>query len=157
MIYQTLTRTTIISLWFTILLSLLACGRKQKNIFTFADEGVPQINKLSLPVIRGVNITKTTQANTITWLTPDLTKPFVNQSIPNKKFSDFFVGYNIYRLVRNNIIPKNPLNKKPLTTTTYTDKKIKHTKRSFYLIKTVFVINKQTIEGPASAIAGTPS
>ena len=144
-------------LLFTLVILFSACGRKQKNIFSFADQNIPQINRLGLPVVRGVSATHTGHTNMINWLTPQLATPFTAQQLSNKNFSDFFIGYNVYRLVRNNIIPKMPLNKNPLKTTFYIDKKIKHHKRYFYLIKTVFVINKQTLEGPASAITGTSS
>ena len=133
---------------------LTSCGRKQKNIFSFSHDNIPIVNKLSLPVVRGVTIQKTKAGNLINWLTPDLSKiPQEKSLLFNKNLAHCFTGFNIYRLVRNNIIPKHPINNKPITTTNYLDKKASHQKQTLYLVKIVFSINQQLIEGPASAIA----
>lgn len=142
----------IFALCLIILLGIFlpTCGRKQKNIFSFSQEDVPVINKLSLPVVRGITIQKTKDGALITWLAPNLSHM---QQETNKSLSDLFIGFNIYRLVRNNIIQKHPINKKPVTKTEYLDKKVFNKKQNLYLVKIVFSINQQTIEGPASAIA----
>jgi hypothetical protein len=62
-------------------------------------------------------------------------------------------GYNVYRLVKGYFVPKEPLNKKPLTQTTYDDiPKKKNGIKHSYLVRAVFVVGDQVIEGPASQI-----
>lgn len=146
----------ILALFLMILLGicLATCGRKRKNIFSFSNDNMPVVNKLSLPVVRGITLQKANNGYLINWLMPDLSQVLQEKSLLFKKnLASCFIGFNIYRLVRNNIIPKHPINKKPITTTEYLDKKAPQKKQTLYLVKIVFSINQQIIEGPASAIA----
>lgn len=134
-----------------VLLSMCSCGRKQKNIFSFGDQDLPRINKLVLPAVRGVTAEKKQNGTLVTWFALDLpTTP-----VPTTPYlcAKYFAGYNVYRLVRTNIIPKHPCNKKPLKVTTFFDKKIpKNITHVYYLVRAVFVYNKASTEGPTSLI-----
>jgi hypothetical protein len=136
---------------FLILLSICSCGRKQKNIFSFTDQDLPRANKLAFPAVKGIKVYKKHPGAIVTWFaldlptTPSPTSPFFCQKN--------FVGYNVYRLVRINIIPKHPLNRHPLKTTEFFDKKLpRNNKPAYYLVRAVFIYNNAPIEGPSSLI-----
>jgi PBP1b-binding outer membrane lipoprotein LpoB len=131
-----------------------SCGRKQKNIFSFAPEPDVKINKLDLPAVRGLSITKTKDGMLLSWL--DL---FSRKSSPEiNSLQKNFVGYDVFKLTKKMFIPRTPLNKAPLTTTQFLDRSNAHTKKSgvksFYLIQSVFKFDNQIIKGPSSQVVG---
>lgn len=75
-----------------------------------------------------------------------------------KSLQENFVGYDVFKLTKQNFIPKHPLNKNPLTETQFWDKNKKSTRKtktkSFYLIQPVFKFDNQLIKGPSSQIVG---
>lgn len=131
---------------FIILLFLISsCGRKQKNIFSFEPEVKNKVSKLDLPAVRGLTITKSNQANLLSWLDLAFTKT-------NQNFQKHFIGYDVFRLTSLNFIPKHPLNKTPLTETHFLDKPKNRAQKSYYLIQPIFKFDKQIIKGPSSQI-----
>ena len=73
----------------------------------------------------------------------------------NKEQEKNFLGYNIYKLVHSLIVPKKPLNKFYIKETTFLDKNIRIEKGKScdcYLVRAVFKINDQIIEGPSSQV-----
>lgn len=124
-----------------ILFTFCSCGRKIRNIYSFDEQENRRINKLSLPIVQGVAAKKTPHGNLISWFAID---------VPQDKN---FAGYNVYHLVRTNIIPKHSCNKNPLQTTTFLDSKKHHTKKpGYYLVRAAFTHNDSIIEGPISHI-----
>ncbi|MFC1894655.1 hypothetical protein ACFLYH_01765 [Candidatus Dependentiae bacterium] len=146
------------SLIFLFLLNFffIGCGRKQKNIFSFPEKNTePQVNKLSLPCVRGVCTKKLKNGMKISW------NPIKNDN--SLKISDInitkkFIGYDIYKLVNCCFVPKKSLNNFPIKKTEFVDHEIlceKNTIKtlcSCYLIKAVFRINGKIISGPVSKI-----
>jgi len=133
-------------------ITLCSCGRKQKNIFSFENQEFHRVNKLTLPSVHGVTAKKTPQGNLITWFALQLP---TSSSNPATKYlcSQYFTGYNVYRLVRTNIIPKQPCNKRPLKNTNFLDsKKVKINKPIYYLVRAVFTYNNAIVESPTSHI-----
>lgn len=121
---------------------LSCCGRKQKNIFQFSDESISSTAKLSLPIIKGLAAHTTINGYSISWF-----------EVKIDNAATQLIGYNVYRLVRTNIIPKHPLNNKPLKEPLFLDtKKIDSNKPAYYLVRGVFCAHKKIIEGPASNI-----
>jgi len=111
-----------------------SCGRKQKNIFNFNEIKNVKINKLSLPAIKGIGCRRTGNYIIITW------HPVTHKSL---------VGYNIYYVPQGLVVKKKPLNKKAIKTNAFSHKVKNH---SYYLVRGVFTLHTQTVEGPASQI-----
>ena len=135
------------------LLLFSGCGKKQKNIFNFSEKKpINKVNKFDLGFIKGIQIKKTDLGNLITWNILDKEK---------KEFKKYFLGYNIYRLVRSSLVPKNPLNKKPIIQTMFLDKEILFLssdlkqKRYCYVLRSVFQIEEKNYLGAISQIICT--
>lgn len=132
---------------YAFLLLFSGCGRKQRNIFHFPENEPIVFNKLDFPVVKQVKVTQTTQGNKISW---QAIKP---QQFKVKECPCSVQGYNVYRLVRTSIIPKQPLNKKIIEKTMWLDTTMpKNTKQAFYLVRALFMVNDRIIEGPISLI-----
>ncbi len=135
------------------LLLFSGCGKKQKNIFNFSEKKtINKVNKFDLGFIKGIQIKKTDLGNLITWNILDKEK---------KEFKKYFLGYNIYRLVRSSLVPKNSLNKKPIIQTMFLDKEILFLssdlkqKRYCYVLRSVFQIEEKNYLGAISQIICT--
>ncbi len=130
------------------------CGRKQKNIFSFEPEPKIKVKKLDLPAVRGLNITPKDGFPELTWF--DLFNQ--KNSTQINSLQKNFVGYDVFKLTKQNFIPKHPLNKNPLTETQFLDKSKKPARKnpskSFYLVQPVFKFDNQIIKGPSSQIVG---
>lgn len=135
-----------------LVLFFSGCGKKQKNIFDFTQKKPnSKINKFELGFIKGIEVKKNDSGNLISW----------NKFKTQKKYINNFKGYNVYRLVRSSIIPKKPLNKKPLNNLNYLDKEIFSISNDFtqknycYAVKPVFIIENKFFFGITSQIACT--
>ena len=118
----------------TLLLS--SCGKKRRNFFSYTEtENQNKFNKLTLPVVKGVYL----DANKISWLP-------ITASNKVK-----LLGYSIYRFMPGKFIAKNPLNKKPLKQTYFTDYS-SNKKEVCYIIRGIFEVNGIILEGPSSKI-----
>ncbi len=138
-------------LMFFGLLTLCSCGRKQKNLFSFGEQEAPRINKLALPAVKGVTAEKKQNGALISWFALDL--PQTGAIETPYLCSKYFAGYNVYRLVRTNIIPKHPRNKQPIKATEFFDKKLPQKKTAtHYLVRALFIYKNISIEGPTSHI-----
>jgi hypothetical protein len=124
------------------------CGRKQKSFLIFPDEVPVKINKLDLPAVKGVVVQKVDAGLHVSWL------PLFSNKTPIhiKKIESNFVGYDVFRLAKANIIPKRPLNPKPITENYFIDPKIKSKYQVYYTIQPVFKFDKQVLHGPSSQI-----
>lgn len=143
----------IFRLYFFVFLCCLlcSCGRKTKNIFVFDNPNELHINKLALPAVQGVSAHKDPGGTLISWFALPL--PLVPSPTTPYLCSSCFVGYNVYRLVRTNIIPKHPRNRSPIQTTTFLDlHRPSNKKQNLYLVKAVFMHKGSPIEGPISQI-----
>lgn len=128
-----------------------ACGRKQKNIFSFDNQETQKISKLDLPAVKGVKAKRHPLGAVITWFDLNLSAT-ANPQAPYLCCKNL-AGYNVYRLARTNIIPRHPCNKRPLKITTFVDKKLPQGKRNiYYLVRAVFSYNQTEIEGPTSLV-----
>ena len=121
-----------------LLLLITSCGRKNNNFFVFSKKDTSKkINKLTLPVIRRLKASAKDKTVMLSW-----------KKVKHKNL----VGYNVYRFVHTAFIPREPINKEPITQEKFIDN-IKKTKSKIcYLIRAVFLIQNKTIEGPASRI-----
>jgi len=126
------------------------CGSKQRNIFAFPEKAALTLHKLDFPVVKNVQVEKTSAGNKISW------RPVDSQPVIQDGHTSTFVGYNVYRLARATIIPKKPINKKPIITTSLIDviktRKNQPVQPAWYLVRALFTINNQSIEGPISRI-----
>ncbi len=141
----------IIGLLLMLTIGICGCGRKQRNIFSFDGKELPRVNKLALPAVSGVSACKKEHGALVSWFALNL--PTTADPATPYFCSKYFAGYNVYRLVRTNIIPKHPRNKNPLTTTEFFDKKMpRKNKTHYYLVRAVFIYNDTSTEGPTSLI-----
>ena len=125
------------------------CGRKKKDIFSFpAYTKNIKVNKLELPAPQEISIVKTNNANVISWSKIDNQKGMFLQ----KNHSIKILGYNVYRFLKNRFIPRNPINKKPVAENSLTDFYANKKHHFCYLVRAVFSVDKQILEGPASQI-----
>src|SRR3990172_8045392 len=85
-------------------LFLSACGRKQRDIFSFKEKEVVKIKALDFPAVHGISVMSVDHGNKILWC-------HINQEDLSDDQS--FIGYNIYRLTNHGFIPKKPLNQIP--------------------------------------------
>jgi hypothetical protein len=117
------------------------CGRKQKNIFSFEDTNKKNINILTLPCVKGLTVKKTSTGQKISWK-------------PLQKTKNILTGYNIYRFTNKYIIPKKPIYKSPKNKNSFIDSEVSNnlSRKIFYIVKPVFLINNKQLEGPASII-----
>ena len=135
------------------LLLLSGCGRKQKNIFVFAEKKtIHRVDKFDLGFIKGIQVKKTDQGSLITWNSLESEK---------SEYKKDFIGYNIYRLVRSSLVPKKSLNKKPIIQTSYLDKEVLllssdlKQKSYCYVLRPVFLIEEIIYLGVISQVACT--
>ena len=141
-----------IKCFFRIILLLLffsGCGKKQKNVFDFTKKKVvAKVFKFELGFVKGVQVKKTDQGNLITWNVLDV----------SPKYEKYFVGYNVYRLVRSSIIPKKSLNNKPIIKNELLDGEVLSLSDEFklksycYVVRPVFLIDEKIIFGAISQI-----
>lgn len=122
-----------------VILLFSSCGRKNAHFFVFEKaKKTEKINKLSLPMPRNFKAVFKKNRTELTW-----TKPQENN----------LIGYNIYRFIETGFIRRKPINKKPITKESYIDLAPPHP--ACYLVRGIFHINNQSIEGPSSIIAKT--
>ena len=148
------------------LLFLTHCGRKNNNFLNFdAAKHEPKINKLTLPSVKGVRITQTTNEQiSLAWKEIEFVEN--TDDTPPKQF----LGYNVYRFARSAFIPKKPLRKKGLCCTTtktffhdttyldvFEDQGMREpeTQPICYAVRPVFKVNSKIIEGTTSKIVCT--
>ncbi len=136
---------TIAIIW---LLFLVHCGRKQRGVFVFPQHDKIRINKLTLPSIHGLIVQQGKDSVIVSWQPIDVAAiKETKAGLPQLN------GYNVYRLVKGYFVPKEPINKKPIQQTTFIDSsKQKHDIRHSYVIRAVFAVGDQIIEGPASQV-----
>ena len=117
----------------------IGCGKKPKNILSFDtnDKRHKKSKRIFHPTVKNATITSTNLGIELSW------KPIEHEQLE---------GYNVYRFSHTKFIPKNPLNKTPLTTTTFIDSKPSKTYTPHYVIRAVFKKEKMTLEGPTSQI-----
>ena len=133
-----------------LLLVCVSCGRKQRTIFHFAVTPPVKINKLELPIARGLQAVHHNHAIKLTW------HPITLDQFPQTSPGLKLIGYNIYRLTQRHLVPKKAINKFPITTNSYIDTKKKNRNRSYcYLVRGIFKINEHQILGPVSHIICT--
>ena len=141
----------LLGITFVLIICTCGCGRKQKNIFFCEEQSIPRANKLILPTVRGVVVQPKADGCLISWQKPTI--PSIPKLSTPYLCSQCFVGYNVYRLVRTNIIPKNSCNAKPIQIRKFFDQKPPCKNRSTdYLVRTVFLYDNLFIEGPNSLI-----
>jgi hypothetical protein len=143
---HTITRITGLLL---IVIFFAHCGRKQRNVFNFPVKETAKINRLSLPAIRGLKVFKDKGGNTqLTWLAiNDADLLLTNGKKPR------LVGYHVYRLVKGHFVPKQPITPQPLEKPEYIDPLTrKNKKHRCYMIRGIFKIEGQIIQGPASQV-----
>lgn len=134
-----------------LLIFLCGCGKKQKNIFNFSKKPKNQkINKFRFGFIKGIDVKKTgSKGNLITW---------EKLKIP-EAYNDSFIGYNVYRLNKFLLIPKKPINNKPILKTSILDKEVLFLSPDSmqdyycYIIYPIFLINNKINYGAASQVA----
>jgi hypothetical protein len=111
-----------------------SCGRKNNNFLDFSKKEKKQkFNRLTLPAVQNITVKRENNIVTVQW-----------KKIPN-------ATYDIYRFIRTAFIPKNPLNKRPLTKTYYVDNSNPPVD-TCYLVRPIFYINGKKIAGPSSKI-----
>lgn len=125
------------------LVLLTNCGRRQRTIFLFPPEKAVHLSTLQFPSPKIITINQDTLGATIEWL--EVSEHLFIKNIPAQ-----LVGYNIYRLTHNGFIPKSPLNTDPITTTSYLD--TNKTSCNRYIVRAIFIVNDQMLEGPTSNI-----
>lgn len=135
-------KTGKIFILFFVCLSLVmqvGCGRKPKNILAFGttDRQQKKTKYIFYPTIKNIELTPTNIGINLSW------KPIEHEHLE---------GYNVYRFSRTTFIPKNPLNKTPMTTTTFTDSHPPKTYVAHYVIRAVFKKENKHVEGPTSQI-----
>jgi hypothetical protein len=126
-----------------------SCGKKQKNIFIF-DEKPPQkkIKSHTLLAPTAIKAEKNKDEIKISWY------PLEKKSSYEEKMGKI-IGYNVYKFSEKQPIPRSPVNKEPIKTTFYLDRTKKHllyNLSSYYMIRGIFFIDTQIIEGPGSQI-----
>jgi hypothetical protein len=123
----------------SVLCVLAACGRKQRNIFIFDDTQSFSINKLALGVPRIIEVKSVEDGNLIRWMAPVVTDDRIS-----------LVGYNVYRLTPQGLIPKKPLHTHPCSALVFIDKN--GSKSNLYVVRAVFSAPSFSKEGPVSNV-----
>lgn len=120
---------------FLIIFLLPQCGKKRRNFFEYKKPNKQgKINHLAFPAVKGAVIHTINGYSQVKW-TP----------IKNAK------GYFIYKFQKGKFIRKKPINKKLLKQAFFIDKK-HHKHDMCYIIRGVFQVQNQLIEGPSSKI-----
>ncbi len=133
-----------------LLLFLTSCGRKQRTIFQFSEKKPIKISKLSLPAVRGLQVTSTNKGNHLTWYPLDLS---MVQHHP--RYDLTFLGYHVYRSAHGYFIPKKPLTKHPIKETCFVDTSSRARRGKYaYLVRGVFAGENVQVQGPASQLIG---
>lgn len=120
------------------------CGRKQRGVYNFPEKQSVKINKLTLPSVKGLTATAQQKRVTLVW------RPLEVSSDTTK-----LLGYHIYRLAQGRFIPKQPITKNPVTTTTFVDKRARKSAKDdivCYVVRGVFEIDGQVIQGLTSQV-----
>lgn len=122
------------------------CGRKQRTLFQFPESDSVKINKLMLPIPRGLEVTAQDKGTLITW----------HEVIPPQQpIQSTLIGYNVYRFVKGRFVSKSPITKRPVAANQFLDARCKKNRNNYsYMVRAVFSIDKQIIQGPASHITG---
>lgn len=130
------------------LLVCAACGRKQRTLFQFPVQEPVRISKLALPAVRGLRVNNSATGAVIDWEPVDTHKlPVVEGQKPE------LIGYHVYRLTKGRFLPKQPITKNPIVTTSYVDRRAKRQALpSCYAVRALFIFNNQTTQGPLSNI-----
>ncbi len=145
-------------MFFVVILLAPGCGRKQKDIFHFPEKKiVVKVNKLSLPAVRGVTVTKTVEGNRISWRTVLGAEKFLVAKASINEAERELVGYDVYRLVKASIVPKKPLNKFVIQQTEFLDTQILEEDfieppPYYYIVRAIFKVSDQIVQGPASQV-----
>lgn len=129
---------------------MAGCGRKQRGVFDFPKgENQPKIPKLAFPAVQNVQARCDNKTVVIQWEPLDVASVEKNLKTPSQ-----FAGYHVYRLARGYFVPKKPITPQPIKETSFVDTKITAKKGILpsYLIRGVFTVNNQYIQGPASKI-----
>lgn len=127
-----------------------SCGRKQRTIFQFNQTESVRINRLVLPVVQEVEAQQTSNGTVISWKA--IQEPVVYKR-GKITFPATLVGYSVFKLSKKRFIPKQPLNKTPLTQALFVDTSTrKKTHAHSYVIRPIFTIQNQTIIGISSNI-----
>ena len=126
------------------------CGRKQRTLFYFPDKEAVKVNKLDFPAVRGLEAKHSPKGVQLTWQPVQLPKTYDKTSLPVE-----LVGYHVYRLSRGKFVPKSPITKRPVMTTTYCHKQKgkKLLQQQSYIVRSVIKVGDQEIHGLASQIA----
>jgi hypothetical protein len=122
---------------------VVGCGRKQRGVYSFPEKQSIKINKLTLPSVKGLTATTQQKRVTLVW------KPLEVQAGVR------LVGYHVYRLAQGRFIPKQPITKKPVTSTTHVDKRARKSAKDgvvCYVVRGVFEIDGQVIQGLTSQV-----
>lgn len=129
-------------LLFVAVFLISACGRKRKDLFLF------EKSSLKPQFIRRLDTVKQVTAQVeddgsilLRWVRP----------VIQENESETFVGYNVYRLRSWGIIPRQPLNKKPLKDEFFKDNHVLKNEKC-YAISMIFTQKKISYEGPVSRI-----
>lgn len=128
-----------------LLFFISSCGRKSKDVFSFAKQKVSQHKKsLELSAVRNVKVTYSEGNILVSW----------DQLDHKKAASMKFIGYYVYRLRRWGVIPKSPLNKNPIKGNRFEEKSLKLPKNSLcYAIRAVYKDGPIFIYSPISKIS----
>ena len=137
-------RLRIMGVVVAIALMATSCGRKQRNVFNFVEHTQPKINRFILPSVKGVQAQRHGKDVYITWRAVEAPHDVVG------------VGYNVYRLAQGRFIPKVPLNKKPITDTQFIDKHHRRHGAYCYVVRAVFRVQNQTVQGLTSQVVSCP-
>lgn len=129
-------------LLFVLILFTAGCGRKRKDFFVFETNGVKPRSLRRLETVKQVvAVTQPDGFVLLKWVKPTL----------QLYDSEMFAGYNVYRLRSWGIIPRKPINKKPLIEEFFIDKHM--VKNEYcYAVSMVFTQKKEASEGPLSKI-----
>jgi hypothetical protein len=125
------------------LVLLANCGRRQRTIFLFPHEKTIHFATLQFPSPKIINMIQNAHGATIEWLEVPVPTCIQDTAVQ-------LAGYNVYRLTHQGFIPKSPLNKDPITITSYHD--TSKTLCNRYIVRALFIVNNQILEGPTSNI-----
>ena len=124
--------------WIMLVL-VSSCGRKNHSLFIFeAPQKQLSVELLSLPAVRCGVVHSLPNEVCVSW-----------RAVENTPEGSL-VGYLVYRLTRNGIVPKKPLNTIPLTVCEYRD--VPGDGEHRYCVRALFLIQKKRIAGPASRV-----
>lgn len=123
------------------LVSFVSCGKKKKDVFSFGKKTQKAKPGLRIASVHGGTAVRHGRNVVISWQEVTVLPRSVQT----------LHGYNIYRLRSWGIIPKSPLNKKPVKQTFFIDKKPPKNEQC-YVVRPVIQEGTEYIAGPASKI-----